>query len=126
MTDWAIAMHAPLLSITIAPIILEFILLSLNPLIEIGIAFFMLFAMHTLARFAFAALARKQERKARKLLARLEGLLDTPEAARPERVAQQTPPEADRIDATLLSDEAEPEYPSSDQTHEARRHRRTP
>ena len=125
MTDWAIALHAPLTSIAIVPIILQFIFLQFNPLIEIGIAFFILFALHMLARFAFGAIARKQERKARKLLARLQNLLETPEAPQPARVALPTAPEADRIDASLLSDEAESEHPSSERTQEARPRRRT-
>ena len=126
MTDWAVAMHTPALAITVAPIVLIFVLLSLNPLLEMGIALFIVFAMHMLARFAFGALARKQERKARKLLARLEAVLATPEAPRPARLAQHTAPETDRIDASLLSDEAAPEYPAQDQTPEARSRRRTP
>ena len=126
MTDWAAALHAPLTSIAVAPIILQFVLLNLNPLLETGIALFILFAFHMLARFAFGALARKQERKARKLLARLEDLLATPEAPRPARVALGTAPETDRIDAALLSDEAASEYPSSERAQEARSRRRTP
>ncbi len=125
MTDWAIAMHAPLTSIAIAPIILQFVLLNLNPLLETGIALFILFALHMLARVGFGTLARKQERKARKLLARLEDLVDTPEAPQPARVAQHTAPETNRIDTALLADETESDEPSAEQAQEARTRRRT-
>jgi hypothetical protein len=105
MTDWAVAVHIPSVSIAIAPIILEFVLLNLGPLMETGLALFTVFALHMAARLLFGSIARRQERKARKLLARLDDLIATPEEAPPEpreRVAAPEP-ESGRLDDALLS-----------------------
>ena len=109
MTDWAVALHVPLLSVIITPIILQFIFLNLGPVLETGVAIFIVMAAFMLARLAFGAIARRQERKARKLLARLEDLIAEPEVALAEPVAPAAIEETDRIDASLLSDEKAPE-----------------
>jgi len=108
LADWAAALHAPALSVSTVLIILQFILLHLGPVIEMGLALFLLGAVFMLARLAFGAVARSQERKARKLLARLDDLIEEPNEALRDvvDVPVETP---SRIDATLLSGEETPE-----------------
>lgn len=124
MTDWAWAFHGGLMGVMIAPIILQFIFLNLGPFLETGIALFILLAFHMIARLSFGSFARKQDRKARKLLTHLNELIATPEAeaALPEGVEQKAAPEAGRIDATLLS--ATPEHVASAQRPERAGERR--
>ena len=126
MTDWAVALHAPITSVAIAPIILQFIFLNLGPLLETAIGLFILMAFHMLARLAFGALSRKQERKSRKLLARLEELIAVPDATAPEPAQRIATPLPGRIDAALLSDDAAPDHAPPDEAREAARRRRTP
>lgn len=118
MTDWAVALHVPLLSSTIAPIILAYIFLNLGPVLETGIALFIVFAFYMIARLIFGALARSQERKARKLLNRLEDLIAEPEAALAEPVAPTAIEETGRIDAALLSDDPAPDPLSPERRRE--------
>ena len=75
-------------------------------------------AAFMLARLAFGTLARRQERKARKLLARLDDLIAEPEAAPAEPVEHTAIEEADRIDASLLADEANPDRVLPDRRRE--------
>ncbi len=125
MTDWAVAMHAPITAVSIAPIILQFVLLNLHPLLETGIALFIVFAMHMLARLAFGALSRSQERKSRKVLARLEDLIAVPEETAVVPADRIAAPQPDRIDASLLTGDAAPDHDPADQTREGAQRRRT-
>ncbi len=107
MTDWAWVVHGGFTAMTIAPILLQYLLLNLGPFLETGIALFILAALFMIARLTFGSMVRKKDRKARKLLVRLDELLIAEEAgaALPDGVVQKEVPEASRIDATLLSDD---------------------
>ncbi len=110
LEDWVAAFfHVPILSISLVLTILQFIFLHLGPVLETGLALFIMATAFMLARLAFGALARRQERKARKLLARLDDLMSEPEVAPAEPVEHTATRQADRIDASLLADEADPE-----------------
>ena len=106
--DWAAAFHAPILSVSLALTILQFILLHLGLVLETGLALFIMGAAFMLARLAFGALGRSQERKARKLLTRLDDLMSEPEAVRSIQIPDEFLKKG-RIDASLLSDEETPE-----------------
>lgn len=113
MTEWLSVLHVPLWSVAIAPIVLVYVFLSLGPLVETGIALTILAAFHLVASLAFGIIVRGKERKARTLLARLGGLLSSPEPVTPEEgvrealpdhTPERSPSEAARIDPDLLSD----------------------
>lgn len=112
MTDWAVVSHVPVLSLGITLTILQYILLSLGPVLETGLAIFIFAMLHMLARLAFGAIVRRQERKARKLLTRLEDLIAEPETALAPSTEPMATQAASRIDAALLSDERDLEHNS--------------
>ena len=107
MTDWAVGIHAPLVAASTIPAIVLVALLQLDPVLNTGLFLFTVAAAFMLARLAFGALARRQERKARKLLARLDDLIAEPEAALhvDPTAIQQT----GRLDPSLLAEEADAE-----------------
>ena len=107
MTDWAVGIHAPLVAASTIPAIVLVALLQLGPVLNTGVLLFTLATAFMLARLAFGALARRQERKARKLLARLDDLIAEPEAALhvDPTAIQQT----GRLDPSLLAEEADAE-----------------
>ncbi len=109
MTDWAVGIHTPLVAASTIPAIVLVALLQLGPVLNTGVFLLTVAAAFMLARLAFGVLARRQERKARKLLARLDDLIAEPEAAPAEPVEHTAIEQADRIDASLLADEADPE-----------------
>jgi low affinity Fe/Cu permease len=113
LTDWAAAVHAPALSVSTVLIILQFILLHFGPVIEMGLALFLFGAVFMLARLGFGAIARSQERKAHKLLARLDALIEETEEGDSDEVGVALGAPS-RIDAALLSDEeaSEPVQPT--------------
>ena len=109
MTDWAVGIHTPLVAASTIPAIVLVALLQLGPLLNTGVFLFTVATAFMLARLAFGTLARRQERKARKLLARLDDLIAEPEAALAERVDPTAIEDADRIDPSLLAEEADAE-----------------
>ncbi len=110
MTDWAVGIHTPLVAASTIPAIVLVALLNLGPLLNTGLFLFTLASAFMLARLAFGALARRQERKARKLLARLDDLIAEPEAAPAERVDPTAIQQTGRLDPSLLAEEADAEH----------------
>ena len=109
MTDWAVGIHTPLVAASTIPAIVLVALLQLGPVLNTGVFLLTLAAAFMLARLAFGALARRQERKARKLLARLDDLMSEPEAVLAERVDPTAIQETGRLEPSLLADEADTE-----------------
>lgn len=121
MTDFAIALFAPILSVALVLTILQFVLLHWGPAIETGLAIAIFTLFHTIARLSYRALARSQERKARDLLNRIDELFATAsEAPSPERLEQaaSSTSRAGLIDEALRSDEVPPEAASSTRRRE--------
>jgi hypothetical protein len=119
MSDVAWASYTGWMSVSVAPIIIQFAVLNLGPLLETGIAIAMLACFHLVARFAFSAFAGKQDAKARKLVDRLDNLIAAPEFdAIPDETNEKTNEKMEeektyekvndaesRIDASILPDD---------------------
>ena len=121
MTDWAVGIHAPLVAASTIPAIVLVALLQLGLVLNTGVFLLTVATAFMLARLAFGTLARRQERKARKLLARLDDLIAEPEAAPAEPVEHTAIEQADRIDTSLLADVADPEEIPSARRRERQR-----
>jgi len=110
MDGSATVIHAPITVISIMPVIIQFVVLNLGPVIETGFALFLVFAVHMLARALYGSVSRKQERRARQFLSHAAGLVA-------ERAGRDPNPEIggpaasrdERIDSRLLETDLDPE-----------------
>lgn len=111
MKEW-LWLHLVFLSIGIAPVAVLYTMLNLGALLETGVAVFIMMAFYMVGWLSFRLFTRKQDRKAHRLLARLDNLLAEAGPDSAELVDQIDSSEVPRIDDSLLDDETRSEHTS--------------
>ncbi len=104
MTEW-MWLHFIFLSIGIGGIAVSYALLNLGILWETGVALLIMVAFYMVGWISFRFFTRKQDRKVRSLMGRLDDLLSEPESAAAEPAASAVDRTADQAKQHLLSED---------------------
>lgn len=102
MTEW-LWIHFIMVCVGIAPVAVQYALLDLGAIAETGIAAFILFAFYLIGWVTFRLFSKRQERKMRDLVARLQRLLSRTADATSNTAEGLSEQDALKLEAPLIT-----------------------